>query len=266
MRCRGTGAGSGARETPAILVVGDDPASREPAADILHACGYAVSAVEDGRAARTHLASHPCDLILADMRMPVLDGMGLLRALGRRRGPPPVIVATAYPSMDEAVEAVRAGARGCVPKPARPGPLRHLAAKAPEEEQQRRAVRALEDATERAVALADGDTIRPEHLPPLVRGGACVTYGGAKGNSLPPPAGSGACALPAKGTLAELVDQAIHRALAETGGNRRAAARLLGIPERTFYRKLKSLDVTRDDGTAATAAPGRDPSIPARMA
>ncbi|HYB73910.1 MAG TPA: sigma 54-interacting transcriptional regulator, partial [Candidatus Sulfotelmatobacter sp.] len=84
-------------------------------------------------------------------------------------------------------------------------------------------VRELENAIERAVALAEGDTIRPEHLPPLVRG------------AVPPPAA---------GTLTDLIANAMRRALAETGGNRRAAARLLGIPERTFYRKLKTLGLS----------------------
>jgi DNA-binding NtrC family response regulator len=214
----------------AILVVDDDAASRELATDILETHGHAVIALPDGRGALGHLAAHPCDLILSDMRMPGLDGLGLLQALQRKGPHPPVIIATAYASIEHAVEAVKAGAYDYITKPFHPDRLARLVAKALEEERLRR-----ENAMERAVALAEGDTIRPEHLPPLVRG---------------------AVSPPAAGTLTDLIANAIRRALAETGGNRRAAARLLGIPERTFYRKLKTLGLSPSVPPSRRNGPG----------
>jgi len=105
-------------------------------------------------------------------------------------------------------------------------------------------VRELENAIERAVALADGDTLRLEHLPADPRAGDAVEI--------------------ANGSLADLVASAIRRALAETGGNRRAAAKLLGIPERTFYRKLKTLDL-EPAATAPPAEPAENaPGSPAK--
>jgi two-component system response regulator FlrC len=85
-------------------------------------------------------------------------------------------------------------------------------------------VRELANALERAAILADGDTIDASHL--------WLEEGAA-----PPPSSSGGLR-----TLAELERDAIQRALEATGGNRKRAAELLGIGERTLYDKLKKLD------------------------
>jgi len=80
-------------------------------------------------------------------------------------------------------------------------------------------VRELANALERAAILADGDTIDASHL--------------WLDESAAPPASSGIR------TLAELERDAIQRALEQVGGNRKKAAELLGIGERTLYDKLK---------------------------
>jgi two-component system response regulator FlrC len=82
-------------------------------------------------------------------------------------------------------------------------------------------VRELANALERAAILADGDTIDAGPL--------WLDEGGA-------PASAGF------ETLAEMERKAIQRALEATGGNRKRAAELLGIGERTLYDKLKKLD------------------------
>ena len=83
-------------------------------------------------------------------------------------------------------------------------------------------VRELANALERAAILADADTIDASHL---------------WLDDAPAPASSSALK-----TLAELERDAIQRALEATGGNRKKAAELLGIGERTLYDKLKKLD------------------------
>jgi CheY-like chemotaxis protein len=79
-----------------ILVVEDDDPSREVMALALQDGGYAVDLVEDGAAALARAAAAPPDLVVLDLRMPVLDGAGFLRAYRARPGPRvPVLLVTA---------------------------------------------------------------------------------------------------------------------------------------------------------------------------
>jgi two-component system, NtrC family, response regulator AtoC len=94
-------------------------------------------------------------------------------------------------------------------------------------------VRELRNVLERAMILADGSVIKPEHL--WLDGGA------APDDRVAPAEGGGRADLAARsdeGSLADLERQAIQRALAAVGGNRRLAATRLGIGLRTLYAKL----------------------------
>ncbi len=84
-------------------------------------------------------------------------------------------------------------------------------------------VRELRNAVERAVALARGTEVRPQHLPPEIRAADPVV---------------GAPWWRGETALTDIERQAILHALKQAGGNRAAAARLLGISERSLYRKL----------------------------
>lgn len=64
-----------------ILVVEDEPLIAGLLTDMLMADGHDVDAVHTGRAALERLADHAYDLIVSDLRMPVLDGRGLYRGL-----------------------------------------------------------------------------------------------------------------------------------------------------------------------------------------
>ena len=68
----------------AILVVDDEPEILALLVEILAADGHRVECAEHGAAALRQLETHPYDLILSDIRMPVLDGPGLYRALEAR--------------------------------------------------------------------------------------------------------------------------------------------------------------------------------------
>ena len=67
-----------------ILVVEDEPLIAGLLGDMLMADGHDVDAVNTGRAALERLASQAYDLIVSDLRMPVLDGRGLYRELQAR--------------------------------------------------------------------------------------------------------------------------------------------------------------------------------------
>src|SRR5215510_9542041 len=67
-----------------ILVVDDDPAITMVLAQILAADGLEVETAYDGLAALEKIATKPFDLIVSDLRMPRLDGLGLYQALAER--------------------------------------------------------------------------------------------------------------------------------------------------------------------------------------
>jgi two-component system response regulator FlrC len=103
--------------TNRILVVEDDPDLAEALADTLAIAGYAVERALDGRAALAVLAEQPVDLVLTDVQMQPMDGQALLRQLRRRYGSLPVLLMTAFGTVEQAVEAMKLGAVDYLPKP-----------------------------------------------------------------------------------------------------------------------------------------------------
>jgi two-component system NtrC family sensor kinase len=70
---------------PRILVVDDEPTIAQLIADVLTGDGYDVDTAPDGLAALELIGRRVYDLILSDLRMPELDGLGLYRALEQSR-------------------------------------------------------------------------------------------------------------------------------------------------------------------------------------
>ncbi len=99
-----------------ILVVDDDPAIVRTLAINLRARDYQVQVAHDGRTALQVLAEESPDLVLLDLGLPDLDGVGVLRRL-RTTSAVPVIVLSARHSSDDKVEALDLGADDYVTKP-----------------------------------------------------------------------------------------------------------------------------------------------------
>ncbi len=99
-----------------ILVVDDDPAIVRTLAINLRARDYQVQVAHDGRTALQVLAEESPDLVLLDLGLPDLDGVGVLRRL-RTTSAVPVIVLSARHSSDDKVEALDLGANDYVTKP-----------------------------------------------------------------------------------------------------------------------------------------------------
>ena len=78
-----------------ILVVDDEPGIRATVAAMLEIEGYEVDQAAHGADALARLDHHPPDLILLDMRMPVLDGWGFASELRKRGFEVPIVVMTA---------------------------------------------------------------------------------------------------------------------------------------------------------------------------
>jgi two-component system response regulator AtoC len=96
-----------------ILVVDDEDNLRHLLGLILGRAGYRVITAANGREALARLDE--ADVVLCDVRMPDLDGLGFLDACPK--GAPPVIMMSAYGTVDTALEAIRRGAYDYVSKP-----------------------------------------------------------------------------------------------------------------------------------------------------
>jgi two-component system response regulator FlrC len=102
---------------PAVLLVEDDEALRGALALTLRNAGYDVIAAADGEAALAALAEREVGLVITDVRMDGMDGNTLLARIRRRHASLPVLVVTAYGTVQSAVEAMRNGARDYLVKP-----------------------------------------------------------------------------------------------------------------------------------------------------
>ncbi len=100
-----------------ILVVDDEAASRESLKDVLTDEGYDVAMAADGREALELIQGTEFDVVVTDLRMPALDGVGLLREVRRLCPQTLVILMTAHASVETAVEALRQGAHDYMIKP-----------------------------------------------------------------------------------------------------------------------------------------------------
>ncbi len=117
---------------PKILIVDDDPSLREFLEIFLASEGYRVESSEDAETALKALEGGDIDCVLSDIKMPGMDGVSLLKEIKARWPKLPVILITAFASLDSAVEAMREGAWDYVTKPFQIDELKEIIEKAME--------------------------------------------------------------------------------------------------------------------------------------
>ena len=100
-----------------VLIVEDDPVLREALAETMTIAGHTYITARDGREALGLLDIHHFALVLTDIRMDKLDGIQLLSEVQKKQPGLPVILMTAYSSVEDAVEAMRYGAVDYLQKP-----------------------------------------------------------------------------------------------------------------------------------------------------
>lgn len=100
-----------------ILLVEDERAIADFVARGLESDGYAVTWVDDGIQGEALAKTGRFDLILLDIMLPGLDGLGVLRSLRERDGKTPVILLTAKGEVSDKVEGLDAGATDYLAKP-----------------------------------------------------------------------------------------------------------------------------------------------------
>src|SRR3990172_2225088 len=100
-----------------ILVADDSAAIREVLSELLRQRGYQTITVTNGAEALQALESKPVDLVLTDVRMPGMGGLNLLEKVQMHMPDIPVVLLTAWPSVEVTVQALRLGARDFLTKP-----------------------------------------------------------------------------------------------------------------------------------------------------
>jgi DNA-binding NtrC family response regulator len=107
----------GRNPSPQILVIDDEGGIRESLEVLLTLEGYRVEMAIDGEEGLRMLESRTYDLVLLDLALPGQTGLELLPQIKERYPELPVVMITAYGTVDNVVEAVRAGAENFVQKP-----------------------------------------------------------------------------------------------------------------------------------------------------
>lgn len=103
-----------------ILVVDDEPIMRDSLSDWLREDGYEVGTAENGPRALEMVKSEQWDILLVDLKMPVMDGIEVMREVKKINKDIPVIIITAYATVDTAVKAMKEGAYDYIVKPFNP--------------------------------------------------------------------------------------------------------------------------------------------------
>ncbi len=109
-----------------ILIVDDEESVRDSLYHWFLEDGYGVSCADSAKTALNMLEADPFDIVLADIKMPGMDGLEMLRRIKAYKQDTIVIMMTAFATVDTAVKALKDGAYDYVTKPFDPDDLTHL--------------------------------------------------------------------------------------------------------------------------------------------
>jgi len=110
-----------------ILVVDDDDQMRGLLQALLADEGYEIITASNGKDALKAMEDEKPDLVFLDIEMPEMNGLGVLNEMQQRSLHIPVIVITGHSTMDNAIQAIRSGAREFITKPLDLNKIRALA-------------------------------------------------------------------------------------------------------------------------------------------
>jgi len=112
--------------TSKILVVEDDAGLQEALVDTLNLAGFKCIEADSGEAALLLLKTHKVDLVVSDVQMGGMSGLSLLKSIKNSLPNLPVLMMTAYGTIDDAVQAMRDGASNYMAKPFSPEVLLNM--------------------------------------------------------------------------------------------------------------------------------------------
>src|SRR2546422_10869311 len=102
---------------PRVLVVDDEASIRDLLSKTLALAEYDVDTAPDGTSALDRMRTFTYDLLIADLKMPGMDGLTLIRQAKRIKADLPVIIITGFSTESSAIEAVNLGVDGYLTKP-----------------------------------------------------------------------------------------------------------------------------------------------------
>lgn len=105
------------RVPPQILVMEDEVSVAKGLQMVLSEGGYAVDLAMTGQSALDKFSEKPFDLLVADLRLPDIDGMDVIKQVREKQPKTQAIVITGYPSVSSAVESVKIGVYDYLRKP-----------------------------------------------------------------------------------------------------------------------------------------------------
>jgi DNA-binding NtrC family response regulator len=152
-----------------ILIVDDEPSNRNILSQELTHEGYSVLTAGDGREALRKVESSRPDLIILDYMIPDLSGLEVLKELRKRENDTPVVMITAYGTMERAVESMREGAYDFITRPFEPDHIALVVRKALERQRLKRGVEILSGELEERYRLVVGESAAMKHAVELAR-------------------------------------------------------------------------------------------------
>jgi DNA-binding NtrC family response regulator len=143
-----------------ILIVDDEPSNRNILRQELAHRGYAVETANDGAEALKKVELALVDLLILDFMMPNMSGLDVLQELRAKGNDTPVIMMTAYGSVDRAVESMKAGAYDFITRPFDPDHIELVVRKALERQSLKREVKVLSDELSDRYRLIVGESAK----------------------------------------------------------------------------------------------------------
>ena len=141
-------------------MVDDDPYIQEALGDRLESLGYRVARASDGKQALELIDHQDPQMVFLDIEMPGMKGLDVLREIRAREKDFPVVMITAYGSVDLAVEAMKEGAYDFIPKPFKANHIALVVEKALERQRLRREKEVLSEEVDKRYRLVAGNSTK----------------------------------------------------------------------------------------------------------
>ncbi|MBI4490263.1 MAG: sigma-54-dependent Fis family transcriptional regulator [Deltaproteobacteria bacterium] len=143
-----------------ILIVDDEPYNLDLLEQELLDRGYTIERASDGTEALAKVESFQPELILLDYMMPDMNGIEVLKEIRKRGSDVPVVIITAYGTVERAVHAMKEGAYDFIPKPFEPDHIALIVRKALERERLKREVEILSEGVGERYRLVAGTSAK----------------------------------------------------------------------------------------------------------